>query len=181
MYFINSILQIFFLVIFSTSPLLLFSCYFFSCYFISCYFFSYFPTVTFFPVTFFPVTFFPVTFFPTIIKDRRLEHFAQVNATRPYWSLSDACLRWLYVFSSFLPPFPPRPPRPRRKDFCLSRQNHLCQTVHIWGKEYIDLGKCTGWPFHDLDPRSRLWHWLTKICLSARSSNNNSFNHYKTW
>ena len=21
------------------------------------------------------------------------------------------------------------------------------------------------WPFCDLDPRSRLWHWLTKICL----------------
>ena len=63
MYFIQSILQIFFPVIFSTSPLLLFSCYFISCYFFSCYFFPYFPTVTFFPVTFFPVTFFPVTFF----------------------------------------------------------------------------------------------------------------------
>ena len=61
MYFIQSILPIFFPVIFSTSPLLLFSCYFFSC-----YFFSYFPTVTFFPVTFFPVTFFPVTFFPLL-------------------------------------------------------------------------------------------------------------------
>ena len=53
MYFIQSILQIFFPVIFSTSPLLLFSCYFFSC-----YFFSYFPTVTFFPVTFFLLLFF---------------------------------------------------------------------------------------------------------------------------
>ena len=66
MYFIQSILQIFFLLFF-----LLLHCYFFSC-----YFFSYFPTVTFFPVTFFPVTFFlllfsvtffPVTFFPTIV------------------------------------------------------------------------------------------------------------------
>ena len=63
MYFIQSILQIFFPVIFSTSPLLLFSCYFFSRYFFSCYFFSYFPTVTFFRVTFFPVTFFPLLFF----------------------------------------------------------------------------------------------------------------------
>ena len=61
MYFIQLILQIFFPVIFSTSPLLLFflllffllpHCYFLSCYFFSCYFFS--------------VTFFPVTFFPTI-------------------------------------------------------------------------------------------------------------------
>ena len=67
MYFIHSILQIFFPVIFSTSPLLLFflllfflllffllpHCYFLSCHFFSCYFFS--------------VTFFPVTFFPTIV------------------------------------------------------------------------------------------------------------------
>ena len=28
----------------------------------------------------------------------------------------------------------------------------------------MGLGKFTGWPFHDLDPRSRLWHWLAKIC-----------------
>ena len=26
------------------------------------------------------------------------------------------------------------------------------------------LGKCTGWPFYDLDPRSVLWHRLAKIC-----------------
>ena len=26
----------------------------------------------------------------------------------------------------------------------------------------------SGWPFLDLDPRSRLWHRLAKICLSAR-------------
>ena len=31
------------------------------------------------------------------------------------------------------------------KDFCLSCQNHLCQTLHIWDKEYIGLGKYTGW------------------------------------
>ena len=29
----------------------------------------------------------------------------------------------------------------------------------------MGLGKCTGWPFDDLDPRSRLWHRLAKICL----------------
>ena len=30
----------------------------------------------------------------------------------------------------------------------------------------MGLGKCTGWPFCDLDPRSRLWHWLEKFaCL----------------
>ena len=45
----------------------------------------------------------------------------------------------------------------------------------------MDLGKCTGWPFHDLDPRSRLWHRLAKICLSARLSENYSSDHYKTW
>ena len=25
------------------------------------------------------------------------------------------------------------------------------------------MGKCTGWPFGDIDPRSRLWHQLAKI------------------
>ena len=45
----------------------------------------------------------------------------------------------------------------------------------------MGLGKYTGWPFHDLDPRSRLWHRLAKICLSARLSENHSSNHYKTW
>ena len=38
----------------------------------------------------------------------------------------------------------------------------------IWHKEYMGLGNCTRWPFHDLDPRSRLWHPLAKMCLSAR-------------
>ena len=56
--------------------------------------------------------------------------------------------------------------RRRRKYFCRSRQNRLCQTLHIWDKEYVGLVKCAGWPFCDLDPRSRLWHWLTKnACL----------------
>ena len=34
----------------------------------------------------------------------------------------------------------------------------------------MGLGKCTGWPFHDLDPRSGLWHRLPKHCLSVRWS-----------
>ena len=58
--------------------------------------------------------------------------------------------------------------RRRRKDLCLSRQNRWCETLHIWNKEYISLGKYTGWPFCDLDPRSWLWRWLTKICVSVR-------------
>ena len=49
--------------------------------------------------------------------------------------------------------------RRRRNDFCFSRQNHLSFTLDIWDKESIGLEKCTGWPFGDLDPRSRLWHW----------------------
>ena len=68
----------------------------------------------------------------------------------------------------------------RRKNFCLTRQNHLSKTLHIWLKEYMGRGKCTGWPFHDLDPKSRLWHRLAKICLSGRWSENNSSDHYKT-
>ena len=40
--------------------------------------------------------------------------------------------------------------RRRRKDFYLLRQNCLCQIWPIWDKEYIDLGKFTGWPFLDL-------------------------------
>ena len=43
-----------------------------------------------------------------------------------------------------------------------------CETVDIWHRDYMGLGKCTGWPFPDLDPRSRLWRWLAKICLSVR-------------
>ena len=45
----------------------------------------------------------------------------------------------------------------------------------------MGLGKCTGWPFHDIDPRSRLWRRLAKICLSERESENHSSDHYKTW
>ena len=45
----------------------------------------------------------------------------------------------------------------------------------------MGLGKCTGWTFPDLDPRSRLWRRLAKICLSARLSENHSLDHYKVW
>ena len=85
--------------------------------------------------------------------------------------VSHPSLGWLYDFSSF-PPSRPRPPAAAAAaaataDFCFSRQNCLSFTLYIWDKESIGLGKCTGWPFGDLDPRSRLWHWLIKICLSA--------------
>ena len=42
----------------------------------------------------------------------------------------------------------------------------------IWDKENIGHRKCIGWPFCDLDPRSWLWQWWKKICLSARLSKN---------
>ena len=45
----------------------------------------------------------------------------------------------------------------------------------------MGLGKCTRWPFHDLDPRSWLWYRLAKIFLSARYSENHSFDHCNTW
>ena len=45
----------------------------------------------------------------------------------------------------------------------------------------MGLGKCTEWLFHDLDPRSRLWPRLAKMCLFARFSKNHSSDHYKTW
>ena len=45
----------------------------------------------------------------------------------------------------------------------------------------MGLGNCTGWPFHDLDPRSWLWHPLAKMCLSAWLSENHASDHYKTW
>ena len=45
----------------------------------------------------------------------------------------------------------------------------------------MGLGNCTRWPFHDLDPRSWLWHPLAKMCLSARLSENHSSDDYKTW
>ena len=55
----------------------------------------------------------------------------------------------------------------RCNNFCLSCQKRLRLTLDIWHKEYMGLGKCTGWPFHDLDSRSQLLHRLAKICLSA--------------
>ena len=36
---------------------------------------------------------------------------------------------------------------------------------HTYLGRRIGLGKCIGWPFHDLEPRSWLWHWITKICF----------------
>ena len=42
-----------------------------------------------------------------------------------------------------------------------SRQYRLSLTLDIW--ESIGLKKCAGEPFGDLEPRSRLRHWLTKI------------------
>ena len=53
--------------------------------------------------------------------------------------------------------------------------------LDIWHKEYMSLAKCTGWPYGDLDPRSRLRHQLAKIFLSARWSEHHSSDHYKTW
>ena len=59
-----------------------------------------------------------------------------------------------YVFSSFAAA------SPVAKTVASSVQT-LWATSQIFGtktrdKEYIVLGKCTGWPFHDLDWRSRL-------------------------
>ena len=54
----------------------------------------------------------------------------------------------------------------RRNDFRFSRQNCLSWILYVWNKDIIGLGKCTGWPFFDLDPRRWLWRWWTKIgCL----------------
>ena len=53
--------------------------------------------------------------------------------------------------------------RVRRRVFCLSHQKRLNYILDIWGKEYKGVAKCTGWPFRDLDPRSRLWHRLEKF------------------
>ena len=40
--------------------------------------------------------------------------------------------------------------RHRRKDFCFWHQNHLRLTLDIWDKGSVGLGKCSGWPFHNL-------------------------------
>ena len=72
----------------------------------------------------------------------------------------------------------------RRKNFSLSRQNHLSfwakplifgtKNIWVWENVLDDL-------FKYLDPRSQLWHRLAKICLSVRWSENRSSDHYKTW
>ena len=74
--------------------------------------------------------------------------------------LSHPGLGWLYVFSS-------RPcPRPQKLFPLTSKQfelyhSYLAQRIYGSAEMY--------WmTFHDLDPRSRLWRRLAKICLSAR-------------
>ena len=69
--------------------------------------------------------------------------------------LSHPALGWLYVFISFLLPQQLLPLMSKR----------FSKILDIWDKEYIGLGKCTGWPFHDFDPKSGLWHWLAKTLL----------------
>ena len=71
--------------------------------------------------------------------------------------LSHPSLGRLYVFSSFPPP----------QWLLLLTSKPFELNSDIWDKESIGLVKCTGWPLCDLDPRSQLWHWWTKICLSA--------------
>ena len=71
--------------------------------------------------------------------------------------LSQPSLGWLDVFSSFPPP----------QWLLLLTSKPFELNSDIWDKESIGLVKCTGWPLCDLDPRSQLWHWWTKICLSA--------------
>ena len=53
-----------------------------------------------------------------------------------------------------------------RNNFCFSRWNRACITLDICDNESLGLGKCTRWPFCDLDPRAQLWHQLTKMCIS---------------
>ena len=70
---------------------------------------------------------------------------------------------WLHVFSSFPPRPPPRPP-PQRLLPLTSKPFKL--NFGYLGKRIYRSGKYTGWPFHDLHPRSRLWHRLAKnSCL----------------
>ena len=65
-------------------------------------------------------------------------------------------LGWLNAFSLF----------PPQRLFPLKSKLFYLNLTYFWQR--IGVRKCTGWPFHDLDPRSRLWHRLAKICLSAR-------------
>ena len=82
------------------------------------------------------------------------------------FQLSHPSLGWLYVFSSWL---------------LLLTSKLFELDLRYLDKESIGLGKCTGWPLVDLDPRARLWCRLAKICLSVRLSENHSLDHYKTW
>ena len=76
-----------------------------------------------------------------------------------YCLLSHPGLSWPYVFSLF----PPRPP-PQRLLPVTSKPFEL--NVRYLGQRIYRSEKCTGLPLHDLDPRSRLWHWLVQIvCL----------------
>ena len=81
--------------------------------------------------------------------------------------LSQSGLGCLYVFSSFLPrpPPPPGPPRlPPKQHLPLTSKPFVLDLRYLAQRIYGS-GECTGWPIHDLDPRSRLWHWLAKKLL----------------
>ena len=85
-------------------------------------------------------------------------------------SLSHLGLGWLDVFSLFPLPLPKWLLPLTSKPFALN--------FRYLGWKNTGPGKCTGWPFHDLNLRSWLWHWLTNICLSARWSENHSPRNY---
>ena len=93
------------------------------------------------------------------------QHLPEHSIIKSPWSGVTSCFQFVSAVSAAAKTFP----------------SHV---KTVWAKPLISgkkNGKCTGWPFHDLDPRSQLWRRLTKICLSARLSENHSSDHYKAW
>ena len=86
-----------------------------------------------------------------------------------HWSLRDVMViksprsgvTLCFQFDCARPPCPPPPPPPQRL-LPLMWKPFLPNHTYLGQKKYGS-EKCTGWPFRDRDPMSRLWHWLTKI------------------
>ena len=73
-----------------------------------------------------------------------------------HWSGVIKCLHFVFAASVYGIPF-------MLSDFCSSLQNCYCCTLGLWNKVSTCMDKCNEWHLHDLDPRSRLWYWLTNV------------------
>ena len=99
----------------------------------------------------------PVTWGFDVFFDLRLNERLSKQSWGWRFEMKSPRSGWLYVFSSFPPP----------QILSLTSKPFVPNLIYL-GQRIYGSGEMYWMTFLDLDPRSRLWHWLTKICLSAR-------------